>query len=94
MFWRIYAIDAPHSICQFIELVCSAHLFAIWVGKRVNQPNGIVSKTNELKLCLLKVGLFWGGSINSSTCHTSFFGCYKKANAGCGGALRGLIEPY
>ena len=57
MFWRIYAIDAPHSVCQFIELVCSAHLFAIWVGKRVNQPNGIVSKTNEWKLCLLNVGL-------------------------------------
>ena len=66
-FWCIYAIDPPHLVSPFIELVRSAHLFdtleemfAIRAGKRVTQQNGILSKTNEWKLCLLKCLFGWG----------------------------------
>ena len=87
-------LDAPHSVLTFIGLVHSAHLFgtlgqmfAIRAGKRVTQQNGIVLKTNEWKLCLIKVGpcFFGWGSINSN------FFRYKRL---MGGALQGLIEPY
>ena len=68
-------LDAPHSVLTFIGLVHSAHLFgtlgqmfAIRAGKRVTQQNGILLKTNEWKLCLIKVGpcFFGWGSINSN----------------------------
>ena len=89
-FWRIYAIDAPHSVCPFIELVRSAHLFdtlermfAIQAGKRVTQLNGILSNTNEWKLCLLKVGppcFFWVVPLGGSICTLAipFFCFYER----------------